>query len=105
MFPIRIACTLAVTLLCVSAFLGTASSQTKEPPALEMMAGDLAPWKTPHGDWQEIAGVELDPKNPRKLVAKDGKILAYMLRPGASLCRAASACARSRASSASRNRS
>ena len=73
MFPIRITCTLAVTLLCVLAFLGTASSQTKEPPALEMMAGDLAPWKTPHGEWQEIAGVELDPKNPKKFFAKEGQ--------------------------------
>jgi Domain of Unknown Function (DUF1080) len=62
-----------LTLLGLAVILGSAASQTKEAPPLEMMAGDLSPWKTPHGEWQEIAGVELDPKNAKIFAVKQGK--------------------------------
>lgn len=70
-----------VTLLAVCATRpltghGSPSAQTKEQP-LEMTGADLAAWKEPHGDWQQVAGVEIDPKNPRKLVAKEGKGVWY----------------------------
>jgi hypothetical protein len=64
------------TLLGVVTFLGSASSQTKDSP-LDMTGADLAAWKTPHGDWTQVADVELDPKNAKKLLAKDGKGVWY----------------------------
>jgi hypothetical protein len=75
MVSLRITCLLTITLL--GTFLGAATSQTKEPPALEMTAADLAAWKEPHGDWQQVADVELDPKNAKKFVAKEGKGVWY----------------------------
>jgi hypothetical protein len=57
-------------------FLGSAASQTKDAPTA-LMADDLGAWKTPHGNWQQIGGVELDPKNPKKFVAKEGKGIWY----------------------------
>ncbi len=47
------------------------------PESLDLMGDDLAAWKGPHGDWTQVAGVALDPKNPKKLVAKDGKGVWY----------------------------
>jgi hypothetical protein len=48
------------------------------PPDLTALMGDdLAAWKEPHGDWTQVADVELDPKNAKKLVAKDGKGVWY----------------------------
>jgi hypothetical protein len=40
---------------------------------VDLLPGNLAAWKDPHGDWTEVADVEIDPKNPKKLVAKEGK--------------------------------
>ena len=39
---------------------------------LDMLADKLAAWKTPTGDWQEVSGVEIDPKNAKKFVAREG---------------------------------
>ena len=36
------------------------------------MAKDLDAFKMPHGDWQPVGDVILDPMNPRKLFAKEG---------------------------------
>lgn len=47
------------------------------PDAIDMLADDLAAWKTPHGEWTQVAAVELDPKNARKLLAKEGKGIWY----------------------------
>jgi len=52
-----------------------ASGQTKD--SIDMLADNLAAWKDPHGDWKEIAGVELDAKNAKKFVAKDGQGVWY----------------------------
>ena len=49
-----------------------AFGQTKDT-GVELMPGNLAAWKAPHGDWIEVADVEIDPKNPKKLVGKEGK--------------------------------
>jgi hypothetical protein len=37
----------------------------------------LDAWKQPTGDWTVVAGVELDPKDPRKLVGKPGEGVIY----------------------------
>jgi hypothetical protein len=50
-----------------------ASAQTK----IELLADNLNAWKGKHGDWQEIGGVELDAKNPRRFHAKPGKGVWY----------------------------
>jgi len=42
-----------------------------------MTGADLALWKEPHGDWTQVGGVEVDPKNAKKFVAKDGKGVWY----------------------------
>jgi Domain of Unknown Function (DUF1080) len=63
-------CMMAATLFS-TAFLATASGQTKDP--LELLPGNLSAWKEPVGDWTEVGGVELDPKNSKKFVAKEGK--------------------------------
>jgi|ERR1051325_6081766 hypothetical protein len=55
------------------AFFAAAAGQTKPLAALELMGKDLSAWKVPHGDWLEVVDVEIDPKNPKKLLAKDGK--------------------------------
>lgn len=48
-----------------------------QPKELDLLPGNLDAWKLPHGDWTEVAGVELDPKNARKLLAKEGKGVWY----------------------------
>jgi hypothetical protein len=70
LFRITTAVAVALSFLALRPLMGLGS-----PPdqPLEMTAGDLAMWKEPHGDWQQVAGVELDPKNPKRLVAKDGR--------------------------------
>ena len=65
----------ACTLCAVLILFGTASGQTKD--AIELMPGELSAWKGPHGEWTEVGGVEIDPKNPRKFVAKEGKGVWY----------------------------
>jgi Domain of Unknown Function (DUF1080) len=70
----RITCILTAILL--PATLSIAYGQTKAAP-IELMPGNLSAWKAPTGDWTEVAGVELDPKNPKKLVAKEGKGVWY----------------------------
>lgn len=65
-------------ILCSIVFLSSvsvASGQTKDG-WVDLMS-DLAAWKTPHGEWQQIADVGLDPANPKKLLAKDGKGVWY----------------------------
>ncbi len=37
------------------------------------MADKLDAFKTPHGDWQPVSEVTLDPANPRKLLGKAGE--------------------------------
>jgi hypothetical protein len=69
---IRILSTLAIALLAVGPLTGGDA-----PAPLDLMAADLAAWKMPHGDWQQVAGVEIDPKNARKFVAQEGKGVWY----------------------------
>ncbi len=57
--------------------LAAVGAATAQPKTLELMPGDLAAWKDPQGEWTEVAGVELDPKNPKKIVAKEGKGVWY----------------------------
>lgn len=40
---------------------------------VELLTPDLAAWKTPHGDWKIGGDVELNPKNSRQFVLRDGK--------------------------------
>lgn len=53
-------------------FADAASAQS-----IDLLANKLAAWKEPHGDWQEVGGVDIDPKNPKKLLAKDGAGVWY----------------------------
>src|SRR5438093_10091613 len=71
---IRILATAAIALWCATRPLTGLGSP---PDDIELMGDNLAAWKTPHGDWTQVAGVELDPKNPKKLLAKDGKGVWY----------------------------
>lgn len=43
-----------------------------EPVWQALLAKDLAAFRTPHGQWQPVADVVLDPANPRKLAGKEG---------------------------------
>lgn len=61
---------LAATLIFASAAL----AQTDR---LKLFTDKLPAFKEPHGDWIEVGGVEVDPKNPKKLVAKEGKGVWY----------------------------
>ena len=67
--------------LLTSVFLissaGIASAQGKNDGWLDLLGDNLSAWKEPYGDWQQIAGVELDAKLPRKFLAKDGKGVWY----------------------------
>jgi hypothetical protein len=56
--------------LCLIIMSRTADA---EDAWLPLMAKDLAAFKAPHGQWQQVAEVTLDPMNPRKLSAKDGQ--------------------------------
>jgi hypothetical protein len=69
---LRATCTFLIAFILV----GSAASQTKDVPTA-LMADDLNAWKTPHGDWQQVGSVELDPKNSKKFVAKEGKGIWY----------------------------
>jgi hypothetical protein len=40
---------------------------------IDLFADGLDAWKAPQGEWQRVGDVELDPQNPRKFVAKEGK--------------------------------
>lgn len=57
--------------------LGAANAQEAKDNQIDLLAEKLAAWKEPHGDWQEVGGVELDPKNPRKFLAREGKGVWY----------------------------
>ena len=70
-------CILGITLASTLTFLGSAPAQPKDAGWIELMHDSLAAWKEPFGDWQQVAGVELDAKNPKKFVAKPGKGVWY----------------------------
>jgi len=55
----------------VGAIVGSASI-ADEPSWIPLMAKNLDAFKTPHGDWQSVSDVTLDPMNPRKLFGKEG---------------------------------
>jgi hypothetical protein len=39
---------------------------------IDLFADGLEAWRSPRGEWQRVGDVDLDPKNARKLVAKEG---------------------------------
>jgi hypothetical protein len=43
----------------------------------DIFANGLNAFKTPHGDWTAVAGVRLDEKNPKKLLAQEGTGVYY----------------------------
>jgi len=43
----------------------------------DLFDNNMAAFKGPHGEWKEVADVELDPKNPRKFEPKEGKGAYY----------------------------
>jgi len=62
------ACLFALALTGVASF-----PEQKEPPPVDFLADQLAAWKMPHGGWLEVGSVEIDPKNPKRFVATEGK--------------------------------
>ncbi len=52
-------------------------SRAGESAGIDMLADNLSAWKGTHGDWKEVGGVELDAKNIKKFVPKDGKGVWY----------------------------
>src|SRR6266516_1751770 len=73
---IRVICLSFITVAaCANRPLTGLGSPPDAP--IDMMADNLDVWKTPHGDWTQVAGVALDPKNAKKLVAQDGKGVWY----------------------------
>jgi hypothetical protein len=40
---------------------------------VDLSADGLEAWRTPQGDWRNVADVALDPDSPRKFVGKEGK--------------------------------
>lgn len=49
------------------------AARADEPVWLPIMSKDLTAFKAPHGDWRHVGDVTLDPKNPRKLLGKEGQ--------------------------------
>jgi hypothetical protein len=68
--------TTSLAALCLLCLRSTASQPAPEG-AIDLFAEGLTIFKTPTGDWQEVGGVALDPKNPRKLIAQPGKGVWY----------------------------
>ena len=64
------------TTLAAVPFFAAPGCQT-EKGWIELMADDLSAWKEPHGDWQHVADIQLDPKNNKKFVAKAGEGVWY----------------------------
>ncbi len=56
---------------------GQAAGQSNTKGWIDLMGSDLSAWKEPYAEWKEVGDVELDPKNAKKLVAKDGKGVWY----------------------------
>jgi hypothetical protein len=71
----RISCIVSALTFTALTSLGAIGQEKRD--SIEMMPGNLSAWKTPIGDWTEVGDVALDPKNPRKLVAKPGKGIWY----------------------------
>ncbi len=66
----------ALTMSCIFA-IRPHTGLGSPPEQIDLAAADLAAWRTPHGEWTQVAGVELDPKYPRKFVAKEGTGVWY----------------------------
>ena len=64
-------------LSCLLLFLNAATGQSQDAAPLDMLGKDLSAWKGPYGEWTEVAGIELDPKNAKKLLAKPGAGVWY----------------------------
>jgi hypothetical protein len=60
--------------LCLIAAFTLASGPVR---SIDLLGADLSAWKDVKSDWTQVAGVELDPKNPKKLLAKEGKGVWY----------------------------
>jgi hypothetical protein len=51
----------------------------------DLLAEGLSAWKTPRGDWLEVAEVELDPQSPRKFVTRAGTGVFFNGKAGKNL--------------------
>jgi Domain of Unknown Function (DUF1080) len=71
--------TLALSLLAATGLAGDGKGWT------DLFADDLTAWKAPQGDWQRAGDVALAPKDPRKLVATEGKGVFFNGRKGRNL--------------------
>lgn len=65
-------CTLA--LACLLAPLPLRAGEKNWTP---LLGKDLSAFKSPQDNWEEVAAVEIDPANPRRLIAKPGAGIWY----------------------------
>src|ERR1043165_4221631 len=78
--PLPLVCLFLAGLTSLTVSAERALQQTSETPDagwIDLMASDLSAWKEPHGDWQHVGGVEVDPKNIKKLLSREGKGVWY----------------------------
>jgi len=59
------------------AILFVPSARADDEDWRNLFADGLSAFKTPHGDWMGVESVKLDAKNPRKLIAQEGKGIYY----------------------------
>jgi hypothetical protein len=63
--------------LCLLLCLVPAAGQPAQEGTIDLFADGLSAFKPNNGDWQEVGGIALDPKNPRKFIAQPGKGVWY----------------------------
>lgn len=63
----------AIAILGLFLLAGAAGEASDAKGWIDLFADGLDAWKTPQGEWQRVGDVELDPQNPRKFIAKEGK--------------------------------
>src|SRR5438105_3039892 len=59
-------------LVLILALLPVRAARGADNEWQDVFAKGLDAFKAPHGGWTAVADVGLDPKNPRKLLAKEG---------------------------------
>jgi hypothetical protein len=64
-------------LLTVGIFSLVAGAEESPSRGVDLFANGLSAFRPTKGVWQEVGDVGLDPKNPRRLVAKEGKGVWY----------------------------
>jgi hypothetical protein len=71
-------CISALLTIAVCGLVPLAAGQGADSGWIELTGGpNLDAWKPPTGDWTFVAGVRLDPENPKRLLAEPGTGVFY----------------------------